>query len=445
MSQRVVRGPGELSKLSIEVHAGKLVAGRYRIGRVIGAGAMGTVVEAREVNLDRKVAIKFLKPDALGDANAVARFFVEARSAAQLASDHAVRVYGVDTLDDGAPYIVMEYLEGCDLAEWLSKKHKSTSVAQAVQFVLQACDALDEAHRRGIIHRDVKPANLFAVDREGGPPRIKVLDFGISKMEAIVSDTLPPERSGPAVVPTQRSAIFGSFPYMSPEQMESARSVDRRTDIWSLGVTLWELLSGEQPFRAGSLVALHSTIMSGVRPRLRALRPDVSPELESVLLRCLAPRREDRYETVQELIDALNGVPWTVEPTAVSSPGGKGTRRALSRGIRGAWWTLAGLVLAFVGSVLIVSRWRHAAPVPAPDPSAVVTVSMPSVSAAPVGPAPAASTVARPLPAAGQETDVKPAPRPHPKAATPMVARPPPPSVPASTSYAGYSPPSGPR
>jgi serine/threonine protein kinase len=396
VSKRIVREPGELSK---EVHAGELVGGRYRIGRQIGAGAMGTVFEAREANLDRKVAIKFLKPDALGDANAVARFFVEARSAAQLVSDYAVRVYGVDTLENGAPYIIMEYLEGCDLAEWLTRR-KTAPVSQAVEFILQACDALDEAHRRGIIHRDVKPANLFAVDRGSGPPRIKVLDFGISKMEAIVSDTLPPEMSGPAVAPTQRSAIFGSFPYMSPEQMESARGVDRRTDIWSLGVTLWELLGGERPFRAGSLVALHSTIMSGLRPRLRELRPEVSPELDAVLLRCLAPSREDRYATVEDLMRALKGVPWTIGSTLVSSARAEDSPRTSTgrdapqpRPRGGAWWKVPILSVVFLAFPFFLFRSRHAEPAghldqgagelqrplptPAPKPSAVLTVSTP--------------------------------------------------------------------
>jgi serine/threonine-protein kinase len=300
------------------VKEGDLLNGKYRIVRVIGKGAMGTVWEAREARLRRKVAIKVLNADVLERPQGMERFLQEATNAAQLRSDHAADIYEVATPDGGAPYIVMEYLEGSDLAERL-RIHRSFPVAQAVDFILQACDAVAEANELGIIHRDIKPANLFAVERPGCAPRIKVLDFGISKAK-LAPDTLPPGACEPMSVETEPSVPFGSLPYMSPEQMESARDVDARTDVWALGVTLWELVTGERPFPMCPMFALHSMIMSGVRLRIRDKRPDVTPELESVLYRCLAADREDRFASVRELATALEQAMSGSSATQVSPP-----------------------------------------------------------------------------------------------------------------------------
>src|SRR5580658_1810067 len=259
---------GDVREGRVEVREGEVVEGRYRIGRLLGSGAMGTVFAAHHILLDQKVAIKFLVPECLGHSDSVARFVREARATATIKSEHVVRVLDVALRDGGGPYIVMEYLEGRDLAAWL-RIHGVPEVHVAVDFVLQACDAIAEAHELGIIHRDLKPANMFAVQRDGVVETIKVLDFGISKTPGLVSSTAPPGEWRPGAIITEERTPIGSPCYMSPEQMESARDVDHRTDIWALGVTLCELITGRVPFEGQSLVQVYARIKSsGARVRL---------------------------------------------------------------------------------------------------------------------------------------------------------------------------------
>ena len=169
----------------IGLREGDVLAGKYRIERVLGSGGMGMVLAAHHVGLYTKVAIKILRPEMLGNAEAVGRFAIEARAAARITSEHAVRVFDVGTLDDGAPFMVMEFLDGSDLSERLRAEGR-LPITQAVDFVLQACEALAEAHDVGIVHRDLKPSNLFCVWRPNGSLSIKVLDFGISKLSTQV-------------------------------------------------------------------------------------------------------------------------------------------------------------------------------------------------------------------------------------------------------------------
>src|SRR5580658_1309142 len=259
---------GDVREGRDEVREGEVVEGRYRIGRLLGSGAMGTVFAAHHILLDQKVAIKFLVPESLGHSDSVARFVREARATATIKSEHVVRVLDVALRDGGVPYIVMEYLEGRDLAAWL-RIHGAPEAHVAVDFVLQACDAIAEAHELGIIHRDLKPANMFAVQRDGVVETIKVLDFGISKTPGLVSSTAPPGEWRPGAIITEERTPIGSPCYMSPEQMESARDVDHRTDIWALGVTLCELITGRVPFEGQSLVQVYARIKSsGARVRL---------------------------------------------------------------------------------------------------------------------------------------------------------------------------------
>jgi serine/threonine protein kinase len=288
----------------IQVREGEVVGGKYRIGRFLGSGAMGAVFAAHHVLLDQPVAIKFLVTAALGHSDSVLRFLREARATATIRSKHVVRVLDVALLEGGAPYIVMEYLEGRDLAGWL-RHHGRPEVPLAVDFVLQACDAIAEAHDLEIIHRDLKPANLFAVERFGLFETIKVLDFGISKAAHMAASTGAPDDWRSGAIITEERVPIGSPCYMSPEQMESARDVDRRTDIWALGVSLCELVTGQLPFDGQSLVQVYSRIKSGIRPRLRDMAPDVPPGLEAVILKCLEPDRERRYSDVPELATAL--------------------------------------------------------------------------------------------------------------------------------------------
>ncbi|HEY4160033.1 MAG TPA: serine/threonine-protein kinase, partial [Polyangiaceae bacterium] len=211
-------------------------------------------------------------------------------------SEHIARVSDVGTLETGEPYMVMEYLEGEDLGQWLTRRG-ALPVEQAVEFVIQACEALADAHSLGIVHRDLKPANLFSLRRSDGLLAIKVLDFGISKASL--------GAAGSDLDVTKTATVMGSPLYMSPEQLESARNVDARGDIWALGAVLYELVSGQPPFMADSLPGLILQITQKQPASLRGLRPDIPAALELVIARCLEKDRAKRYPNVAELAQAL--------------------------------------------------------------------------------------------------------------------------------------------
>jgi serine/threonine protein kinase len=277
------------------VREGEVLAGKYRVERVIGEGGMGVVVAAHHIHLDERVALKFLLPNAVASVEAVSRFLREARAAAKIKSQHVARVMDVGQLENGLPYMVLEYLDGRDLSAWLAQEG-ALPVAQAVDFVLQACEALAEAHGLGIVHRDLKPANLFCIRRPDGQLSIKVLDFGISKV------TSPGANAHDM---TRTSAFLGSPLYMSPEQMKAARDVDARTDVWSLGVILFELLAKSAPFNAESVTELAIKVATEPPPSLRVRRPDAPKGLEAAIQKCLEKDRTKRYSDMGELASAL--------------------------------------------------------------------------------------------------------------------------------------------
>jgi eukaryotic-like serine/threonine-protein kinase len=305
-------GVGVVAELPSGIRIGDVVADKYRILRVLGSGAIGIVVEAHHLNLDRSVAIKFLTDEALHHPDAKARFVREARAPARMTSPHVVRVHDADALVSGVPYIVLEYLDGCDLAARLQQTGR-IPIGQAVDFVLQACDAIAEAHDLGIVHRDLKPANLFLVSGAGGVESVKVVDFGISKSAGALAATVSPAEARLAALSTGPAPI-GSPCYMSPEQMQSARDVDARTDIWALGVTLCELVTGQLPFQGASLVELYATIRSRAPLLLRSRFPELPVELEAVLLRCFEFDREHRFSSTGALASAL--LPFAPNPWA---------------------------------------------------------------------------------------------------------------------------------
>jgi serine/threonine-protein kinase len=276
------------------VREGDVLAGKYRVDRVLGVGGMGVVVAAHHVELDDRVAIKFLLPEALHNGEAVARFAREAQAAVKIKSEHVARVTDVGRLENGAPYIVMEYLEGLDLSAWLQQRGP-LPVPQAVEFVLQACEAIAEAHVLGIVHRDLKPANLFVIRRPDGGLSVKVLDFGIAKRIG----------AAPSANMTSTKAVMGSPLYMSPEQLTSTKDADARTDVWALGVILYELLSGETPFLAETMPGVMMKIAGTEPPPLRARRPEIPAALERVVLTCLAKDRAKRFQTIGDLAVAL--------------------------------------------------------------------------------------------------------------------------------------------
>jgi serine/threonine-protein kinase len=275
---------------------GEILAGKYRIDGVLGQGGMGLVFAAFHLELEQPVAVKVLHPEVAERGDASARFRREARAAAKIRSEHVVRVLDVGTLEGGGAYMVMEYLEGNDLAEEMNRRGQ-LPISETLDYVLQACEAVSEAHMAGIVHRDLKPANLFLSRRSDGSRVAKVLDFGISK------SVVPGSTSDPSLTGT--STIMGSPLYMSPEQMRSARDVDVRTDVWSLGTILFEAIAGSPPFAGESVPQICAALLHDPPAPMRNFRPDVSPELEKIILRCLAKDREDRWASVGELAHAL--------------------------------------------------------------------------------------------------------------------------------------------
>ena len=271
------------------IEAGSILAGKYRVERTIGTGGMGVVVEATDTRLERRVAIKFLLPEYAEHAEAASRFMREARAAVKIKSDHSARVIDVGTLENGSPYMVMEYLEGADLAQIL-ERDGVLSVEDAALYIIQACEAVAEAHSHGIVHRDLKPANLFLAQQPDGSLRIKVLDFGISKVAETQKDHSL----------TRTSSMMGSPLYMSPEQMRSTRNVDLRTDIWALGVIFYEMITGGLPFIANSVPELSAKVLLEEHEPLSSRRPDLPLALERVVARALCKSPTDRFPSIAE-------------------------------------------------------------------------------------------------------------------------------------------------
>ncbi|MGZ3454966.1 MAG: protein kinase domain-containing protein [Polyangiales bacterium] len=271
---------------------GEILAGKYRVERVLGRGGMGLVVEAVHLQLEQPVAIKFLLPEATSIQGASARFLREARAAARIKSEHVARVLDVDQLPSGEPYMVMEYLVGTDLHR-LVREQGPLSVQTAIDYVLQACEALAEAHAMGIVHRDLKPSNLFLTHRPDGAALVKLLDFGIAKAPTSWSQ------------PELTRGLLGSPLYMSPEQLRDSRSVDARADIWALGVILHELLTGRFPFEAPSEAALGAMVATNPPASLREHFSSAPEGLEKVILRCLEKDPQKRFDDVGALATAL--------------------------------------------------------------------------------------------------------------------------------------------
>jgi serine/threonine protein kinase len=282
--------------VSREVQPGDVIADKYVIERLLGRGGMGVVFVARQDRLDRRVAIKFLLPEAMGSPSAVARFERESRAAAALLSDHVTRVHDVGHLASGEPYMVMELLLGEDLAAMLQRRGP-LPVPEVIDIVVQACDAIAEAHSIGVVHRDLKPANIFLVRRPNGIPSVKVLDFGISKAHGTTGASL-----------TGSASLMGSPLYMSPEQVREARTVDGRADIWALGVTLYELLTGRPPFPAQAIGEICAQILTLEPDPPRLLRPDLPSALDAIVMSCLRKDAAARVATAGELAALLKAV-----------------------------------------------------------------------------------------------------------------------------------------
>ncbi|MFT3766328.1 MAG: protein kinase [Minicystis sp.] len=278
------------------VRIGDTIAGKYRVERMLGTGGMGVVVAARHLDMGWLRAVKIMHPEPAGKQGWIHRFRREAQVGSRLQSDHAVRVFDVGGFDDGQPYIVMEHLEGTDLGKLLRARGR-LPIEDAVRYVAQACDAVAEAHRLGVIHRDLKPANLFVITGIDGAPCLKVLDFGISKSGLSEDDE--------ALRLTQTGEVIGSPAYMAPEQIRSFHSADPRSDVWALGVILYELITGRWPFPGKASVEMIAMILERAADPPSRHRPEVPPALEAVLLRCLEKDPAKRLPSALALREAL--------------------------------------------------------------------------------------------------------------------------------------------
>lgn len=308
---------------------GDIIEGKYEIERVVGHGGMGVVFAAKHLMLEHPVALKFLwGPSVLSEASKE-RFLREGRAALRIESDHIIRVMDVGISEQGAPFVVMELLQGSDVRSLLASDGP-IPWREVVRIVLQALDAVGAAHDAGVIHRDLKPANLFLVQTlQNG--RVKVLDFGVSK---ITSD----QKSSTL---TSTEAMLGSPVYMAPEQMEDASRVDARADVWSLGVTMFEMMAGALPFGGGTVAALHRPILDSKGVSVREHVPDVPKSIDAVIRRCLSVEPKERYANGNALRKALEGA---LGDLAGSSQ----RRRPLSS--RSAW----GLVAVAAAVVMVV-------------------------------------------------------------------------------------------
>jgi len=264
---------------------------------MLGQGGMGAVFAARHLALDERVAIKILGPAAIGNQEALTRLQREARILARVRNEHVVRVIDLGNLEDGAPFMVMELLNGRDLGSLLQEQGRF-AVEDAVGYILQALVALAAAHTNGVVHRDLKPDNLFCTPGQDGAWAIKVLDFGISRLERLNQGSDSSSMTGP-------SAVMGTPLYMSPEQLRDSSAVDARSDIWSIGVVLYELVTGVMPFSGASLADILVKITTEPPSPPGMLNPSLAPGFESVLLRCLRKDRDERFANVAELARAL--------------------------------------------------------------------------------------------------------------------------------------------
>jgi serine/threonine-protein kinase len=371
--------------------AGELLDGKYSLTRVIGEGGMGVVYEAVHVRLGQRVALKMLLPEIAARPDVVARFEREARAAVRLSGPHVARVLDVVTLPDGRPYMVMEYLEGRDLAAELAERGP-LPIHEAVGYLLQACEGMAEAHRIGTVHRDLKPGNLF-LNVQGGGRAVKVIDFGISK---IADET--------QVSVTATFSALGTALYMSPEQVRSAKNVDGRSDVWSLGVILYELLAGKPPFEGENVPTVVAAIIADPPAPLRERRPEVPLALEAAVLKALCKNRDERFQDTAAFAAAIERFR---DPAALSAPSPAPAPTSKKRGL--AMGAVATIALAATGAVAFKTLRPGAAPVAEPAPAtgpepAPVAAPPPALPpAAAVTPDPSPEEPAAPAEAAPRE------------------------------------------
>jgi len=303
----VLASSGEHGAVSVQI--GDVLVGKYKVEAILGQGGMGVVVSALHLHLQERVALKFLRPGAGRTEEFNARFLREAQVTAKLRNEHIVKVSDVGVLESGAPYMVMEYVSGTDLRR-VMRTEGPLPVPQAIDYIIQACEGLAEAHAIGVVHRDLKPSNLFITHRRDGSDLIKVLDFGISKANLMLAEELEDL--------TAAGALLGSPKYMSPEQLTNTAQVDERSDVWSLGVVLYEMLTGAPPFVAETHAATCVRVLGQEPPAsIVARRKDVPPELEQAIFHALERDMSLRTANVADFAEEVGAAARDVLPPAI--------------------------------------------------------------------------------------------------------------------------------
>lgn len=366
--------PTMTDRPALLVNVGDVIEGRYRITKLLGQGGMGSVFEAHHEHLNQRVALKFIDSRLAMEPQAAARFLREARSAARLETPYVCRVLDMGRLKSGVPYLVMELLTGETLERRLQMRGK-LPVAEAVGYVRQALLGVREAHAQGITHRDLKPANLFLAQTRHGE-LVKVVDFGVAR-------TTDPEIEAGLTTHTVPSMMLGSPLYMAPEQLPPTKPVDARTDIWAIGVLLYELISGKPPFLADSYVAVSHGIRNKPHAPLKTAEPSCPSALSAVVDRCLAKDPAERFASVDELMIALDGAQ-----------------------ARRPWGLIAAAALLFVaagaGVGAIVAQQNKAVDLP-PVPADVSPAPTPAVALQAPAPAPAPTAAIAPAPSVAED------------------------------------------
>jgi serine/threonine protein kinase len=389
---------------------GKIIAGRYQLLRRIGKGGMGLVYEADHLGIGKRVAVKLLLDKYTDDEEVVARFQREARTASAIGDDHIVEVFDAGVTEDGRSYLVMELLLGHSLAE-IAEATGPMPAVRAVPIVRQVLRGLDAAHAKGIVHRDMKPENVFVVQKPDRPDYAKIMDFGISKFMQL---------SESKVRLTATGAVIGTPVYMAPEQALGVGEIDARVDLYAVGVMLYELLAGRPPFQAPTYIALVTQHLHTPPPPLALARPDLPPRLIAAVHRALEKEPKDRFTSAAEMAAALPADselanfdriatltgPTRVGPgsrvlgpdmTAASSPRGRAARAAATPGgaampstthgpalspvntarlKRWSWMAAVVAVAAALGAAIVVIALR---PTPRPAPTASMASEQPAI------------------------------------------------------------------
>jgi serine/threonine-protein kinase len=300
----------------VELAPGTVLLGKYRIEELIGSGGMGNVVRASHLYLHQSVAIKILLPEMAQSESTKQRFLREAQATVKLKSEHSARVMDVGTTPEGLPFMVMEFLDGNDLNQIL-RHHGPQVPSIVVDLMLQACEGIAEAHALGIVHRDVKPSNFFITRRPDGSMLLKILDFGISKTPVDYGEL------------TGTQTVIGTPSYMAPEQMKSGRSADPRSDIWSMGVVMYQLIAGHPPFSGESYADL--VLKVGLEPPA-PLQVPLPNGLVDVIMRCLEKDPRGRHQNVGELARML--APYATDPISAAQAAGRAMRILQQRGVQ---------------------------------------------------------------------------------------------------------------